>query len=90
MIASNQLSKMQHEHLKAMNKKNRDINLGYALVTFSHADEAKQAVINSRGEINIDCNFVSIMHKGKLDHSELDRSYFLRKLSNESKLVDLR
>lgn len=28
------------------------------------------------------------MAKGKLDHSELDKSYFMRKMKNESQLVD--
>jgi hypothetical protein len=33
-------------------------------------------------------NLVHVMAKGKLDHSELDRTYFMRKLKNDSETAD--
>ena len=40
LIASGQVNKQHYENAKAMNKSNRNINLGYAFITFSNADEA--------------------------------------------------
>jgi len=72
-----------------MNKQNRQVNLGYALITFSHADEAKKAMLLSNGEMIMDNHFVTLIAKDpKIDHSELDRSYFMRKMKNEAELVD--
>lgn len=39
-------------------------------------------------EFYIDTNLVSMMPKGKLDHSELDKTYFMKKMFNESKLAE--
>ena len=69
---------------------NRQVSLGYAFITFSHADEAKQALMMLDGEFFLDQNIVTAMPKGKLDHSELDKSYFMKKMKNESKLVEQR
>jgi hypothetical protein len=33
-------------------------------------------------------NFVRVMPKGKLDHSEMDMSYFMRKLQSDNKVVE--
>jgi hypothetical protein len=88
MVLTGQLSKSQYEIAKAMDKENRHINLGYALVTFSHADEAKKVMISTGGEMIVNTEFVSVMAKGKLDHSEMDRAYFMRKMTNEGKMVD--
>ena len=72
-----------------MKRENRHVGLGYAFVTFSHADEATQALLRTDGEFMIDQHFVDLLPKGKLDHSEFDQSYFLRKMHNESKMVEL-
>lgn len=37
---------------------NRRINIGYAFVTFSHADEARQAMLLTDGDLVIDNEFV--------------------------------
>lgn len=58
------------------------------MVTFSHADEAKKTLMLTNGEAVLDTAFVSIMPKGKLDHSDMDRSYFVRKLQNDSRVVE--
>jgi len=58
------------------------------MITFSHTDEAKKALLITEGELIIDTNFCNILGKGKLDHSEMDRAYFMRKIMNESKMVD--
>lgn len=62
--------------------------MGYALVTFSHADEAKFAQMLSSGTYFIGPIEASIIPKGNLDHSELDKSYFINKMRNDSKIVD--
>lgn len=70
---------------------NRLSILGYAFITFSHADEAQKAVIKTDGEMIIDKSFVEVIAKNdNIDHSEMDRSYFMRKMSNEGKLVEER
>ena len=41
------------------------------------------------GKLLVDVKLVGLMAKSKkLDHSELDKSYFLKKMKNESKVVD--
>ena len=41
------------------------------------------------GKLLVDVNQAELMAKSKkLDHSELDKSYFLKKMKNESKVVD--
>lgn len=80
LIASGQVRRQDFEFARAMKKQNREINVGYALITFSHADEAKKTLMLTSGEAVIDSSLVSILPKGKLDHSDLDKSYFIRKL----------
>jgi hypothetical protein len=36
----------------------------------------------------MDQNIVQMMVKKNLDHSDIDRFYFMRKMENESKIVD--
>lgn len=39
----------------------------------------------SKGELVIEHKIVELMHKkDKLDHSELDSSYFMKKMKNEA------
>lgn len=64
------------------------MNLGYALVTFSHSDEAKKATTFTGGEFYINSDRVDIFPKGNVDHSELDRSYFMKKLYNDAQVAD--
>ena len=71
-----------------MKIENRHVNLGYAIISFANADQAKQALMMTEGELLLDSTLVQLMAKGTLDHSELDRSYFMRKMKNESQLVD--
>lgn len=88
MIRSGQINRQEYELAKAMRKNNNQINLGYALVTFSHADEARKMLLQTGPEIFIDSKKVGVMEKGRLDHSELDSSYFVRKMKNEGRLVE--
>jgi hypothetical protein len=90
LIAAGQINKREFETAKQMNKFNREQNLGYAFITFSHADEAKKALLLTSGEVTVGAGFVQLFPKSKLDHSELDKSYFMRKIMNESKLVEHR
>ena len=40
------------------------------------------------GKLLMDACMTELMPKGKLDHSELHQSYFLKRLKNDSKTVD--
>jgi len=83
------VSRDDFEFAKLRSIENRMLNLGYCLVTFSHADEAFRTVnFTPDQSMWIDQNNVSILAKGRLDHSELDKSYFLKKLENDSKVVE--
>ena len=64
--------------------------MGYALVTFSHADEAKLCSMMAASNFYINMTAIDILPKGNLDHSELDKSYFMKKLQNESELTEQR
>ena len=90
LIRSGQIDRQEFEVAKAMRINNNQINLGYALVTFSHADEARKLLTKTQRQLFIEANKVDIFEKGRLDHSELDSSYFLRKMKNESKLAEKR
>lgn len=39
MIESGQISRKNYEQAQAQYLLNKDVNLGYAFITFSHADE---------------------------------------------------
>ena len=88
LIASGQVRREHFEMARQQHISNRHVNIGYAFVTFSHADEAKQMLMLLRGDMFIGNNLVQVMAKGKLDHSELDRTYFMRKLKNDSETAD--
>lgn len=88
LIASGQVSREEYELAKAQHIANRHINIGYALVTFSHADEARQMLLSVPGDMFINNNLVQVLPKGRLDHSELDKSYFMRQMKNESQVAD--
>ena len=45
-------------------------------------------MLQTDGEFLIDNRLVELLQKGKLDHSEFDKSYFLRKMQNEAKMVE--
>lgn len=66
------------------------MSLGYAFITYSHADEAKKALIKLNNEFYLDTKLVQVTAKGQLDHSEFDKSYFMKKMKNEAKLVEQR
>ena len=88
LIASGQINREEFEIAKSRALANRQVSLGYAFVTFSHADEAQKTLIKLKNDFYLDQRLVSVMPKGRLDHSELDQSYFMKKMKNESKLVE--
>ena len=69
---------------------NRKTSLGYAFVTFSNSDEATLAGLLTGGKFIMGSNQVTMLAKERLDHSEMDRSYFLKKMQNEGKVADER
>lgn len=40
------------------------------------------------GDMFIENNLVRVMAKGKLDHSDLDKSYLMRKMKNDAQVAD--
>ena len=88
MIAAGQIDRDEFENAKATELANRQVSLGYAFVTFSHADEARSALLCATSQFYIDEKLTTFMPKGNLDHSELDQSYFMKKMLNDSKSVD--
>ena len=60
------------------------MNLGYAFITFSHSEEAQKAATFTGGEIYNERSTWFIFPKGIVDHSELDKSYFMKKLANDA------
>mgnify|MGYP000123770966 CR=1 FL=1 len=66
------MSRSEYEAGKARRRANLQRNLGYAMVTFSHADEARQAVLLTGGKLALDGKIVEIKKKGSLDHKDLD------------------
>lgn len=58
LIAAGQLKRQDYEYAKAMKKHSREIHMGYALITYSHADEAKKALMLTSGEAILESNFV--------------------------------
>ena len=45
-------------------------------------------VLSLAGPIQIGNNLVEVSAKGMLDHSELDKSYFMRKMKNDARVAD--
>lgn len=80
LIKSGQISRRDYDIAKSNYMENRKTSLGYAFVTFSNADEATLAGLLTGGEFKIDHNTVTMMPKDRLDHSDLDKSYFLKKM----------
>ena len=64
-----------------------DLNLGYAFLTFSHADEARLFLLQ-----NVDPYYeydpIEVMLKSNLDHSQMDMQYFMAYARNEAKTVE--
>jgi len=42
----------------------------------------------TQGEFKMDFNTTTLMPKGDLDHSELDESYFIKRLKNDAKMIE--
>ena len=64
-----------------------DINLGYAFLTFSHADEARLFLLeNQNAYYNNDP--VEINLKSNVDHGTMDMRFFMEQARNAAKTVD--
>lgn len=63
------------------------MNLGYAFVTFSHADEARLFMLQNNNVYH-GADQLDIFLKAKLDHSNMDMEYFMAQARNEAKTVD--
>ena len=70
-----------------MLEESQDVNLGYAFVTFSHADEARLFMLENHNAY-YEANQLDIFLKSKLDHSHMDMQFFMAQARNEAKTVD--
>ena len=62
-------------------------NLGYVFLTFSHSDEARMFLLEN-GKSYYEHYPLEVTLKSSIDHSELDRHYFLARAKNAAKTVD--
>ena len=70
------VSKKQANQIKQLIQEGQDVNLGYAFLTFSHADEARLFMLeNSNSYYGYDP--IEILLKSRLDHSHMDMAYFM-------------
>lgn len=74
------------ERYRQINREKNERNLGYVMITFSHADEARLLCMEApesylgRHELKIDI-------KANVDHGDLDMRYYMNRARNDSKLV---
>ena len=61
--------------------------MGYAFVTFSHADEARLFMLQNHNAY-YGTDQIEIFLKSKLDHSDMDMEFFMAKARNEAQTVD--
>ena len=62
-------------------------NLGYVMLTFSHADEARLMTMEGQHHY-YGTHKLSIDIKMNIDHGDLDMRYSVNKARNNAKLVD--
>lgn len=89
LVASGQVSQGDYEAAKRMRLENNSDPVGYALVTYSHADEVHQAIMQTGGKLVLDGQLVSLSQKNDQDHSTLDYVYFAKKMRNDGMLADI-
>ena len=73
--------------MKQLVREGSDINLGYAFLTFSHADEARLFLLDNPHPF-FELYEIDLMLKSKLDHSDMDMQYFMANARNEAKTVE--
>ena len=61
--------------------------MGYAFITFSHADEARLFLLSNQDPY-YEYDPIEVMLKSNLDHSQMDMQYFMAYARNEAKTVD--
>ena len=81
------ITKKQANQLSQLLEESTDINLGYAFLTFSHADEARLFLLENQNPY-YDLDPIDIFLKSNLDHSSMDMQYFMAQARNESKTVE--
>lgn len=57
--------------------------MGYAFVTFSHADEARLFMLHNHNAY-YGTDQIEIFLKSKLDHSDMDMEFFMAMARNEA------
>lgn len=81
------ISKRQAQQIQQLMQESGDVNLGYAFVTFSHADEARLYLLENEDPY-YGSDQLDVFLKSRIDHSHLDMEYFMAHARNEAKTVD--
>ena len=73
--------------IKQLTAESQDENLGYAFVTFSHADEARLFILENPNPF-FEYDPIDIFLKSQVDHSNMDMRYFMAMARNDAKTVN--
>jgi hypothetical protein len=89
LVENGSMSKKNYERALIMQRELSQENLGYAFVTFSHADEARNVLIDTKssltytGGAQLEFDLIA-----RLQHGDFDSAYYMNKAKNNAKLVD--
>jgi hypothetical protein len=89
MMQSGQMSKLDYERAQIIEDELMTLNRGYCFLTFSHADEARTMLMERGGSLTF-MNYAKLTFhlKSRIDHSDLDPEYYVKRARNNAKIVD--
>ena len=73
--------------MKQLLEESTELNLGYAFLTFSHADEARLFLL-SQERPYYEMDEIEVMLKSHLDHGSMDMNYYMASARNAAQTVD--
>jgi hypothetical protein len=82
-------SPLDQERAKIIEEELMSMNRGYCFLTFSHADEARAMLMDRSQSLSyLNYDKLTFHLKSKIDHSDLDPEYFVKRARNNAKIVD--
>jgi len=89
MVEDGRMSKKNYERALIMQREISEENLGYAFITFSHADEARNVLIDTKGRLTYaGAAQLEFDLLARLQHGDFDSKYYMNRAKNNAKLVD--